>query len=967
MEEKYIIGIDFGTTYSCVGVWANGGVVIIPNEVSERTTPSVVIFENKSEYYVCEETLNHLSKKKSVKIYEIKRLLGKKYSEIGQLKEHFPFTIEKEEDGDNPIIKIEFENGGIGKYTPENIASLILKKLISNAESFLNHKIKDIVITVPADFSDNQRHAIKFAAESIPGIKVLQLINEPSAAALAAGFFSLKIKNNIIFNNYKNEKYLLGYSHPMEINDNNNIIDLNEDNLNFSLIITNTGEKQNEGKKYILVFDLGGGTYDVSLIEKDEAMFETIATAGEQLLGGGDFDNILIEYCLNTFSNIIKIDKNIIKEDYKAIQRLKIACEQTKKVLSFKLEDKIYIEDFYKEESLSISIKREIFEDLCKDLFDKIVRPLDRVIEDAKKKQVNKIDEIILVGGSSKIPKIKNILSEKFKNVPINDSINPDEAVAYGAAIFAEKLNGGNNELLDDFDYYDSTQHSYGIEVEDGLMEIIMPRGSNYPTNVTRYFHNYYSYQTSFEIKVYEGEDKYCKNNILLATFTLENLPSRPKGELICTVNFTIDINQILRVNAYVGDEIKNGIIISSDNQFINKKKIIFEDINKIETNLNEKEKQIKLTIKNYTNNFNKMNNNEEKFTIIKNYNEAVISYLSFLEEKRGDIESEKYVYLVEKLCKSYSYLYTTNLYERLSADDKINIENNVQKYIKIIGLKNPFKLKQLVMIFENIKREKSDIFYNTSILCIEVLYEKGEKIFNLEKKNSSLIAKNFYEECLSISKSSFKNEKILSLIQNNLKNKFDEIKEKCEINIIIIDANFFEELQNTQKTGKLFSNYDLDYDNLCLLSFNFAQCLKKINSVKNLNKYLNLLEIKSICLANVVKIEYLMKKRRLTLRNLLQYAEDSISIVDNYLDEDYKELDWYKEIVEIKEQIENEINENSKTSDGEIESMRKEFNEKYLCGEEEFLKFLLEKYPYKGYNKNNNIIEEYKKDKKNV
>ena len=142
MEEKYIIGIDFGTTYSCVGVWANGGVVIIPNEVSERTTPSVVIFENKSEYYVCEETLNHLSKKKSVKIYEIKRLLGKKYSEIGQLKEHFPFTIEKEEDGDNPIIKIEFENGGIGKYTPEYIASLILKKLISNAESFLNHKIK---------------------------------------------------------------------------------------------------------------------------------------------------------------------------------------------------------------------------------------------------------------------------------------------------------------------------------------------------------------------------------------------------------------------------------------------------------------------------------------------------------------------------------------------------------------------------------------------------------------------------------------------------------------------------------------------------------------------------------------------------------------------------------------------------------------------------------------------------------
>lgn len=329
MQEKQIIGIDFGTTYSCVGVWANGGVIIIPNELSERTTPSVVIFENKNKVYVCEETNNHLSKKKFVKIYEIKRLIGKKYSEIQELKKHFPYTIEKDKDGDNPIIKIEFEDGEIGEYTPEYIASLILKKLISNAESFLNQKIRDIVITVPADFNDTQRHAITFSAESIPGIKVRQLINEPSAAALAAGFFSLTIKKNAIFNYDGNKKYLC--SHPMEINDQNPIIDLNDNALNLSLIITDTNQNEDEEKKYILVFDLGGGTYDVSLIEKDEAMFETIATAGEQLLGGGDFDNILIEYCLDNFSKIINIDKNIIKEDYKAIQRLKIACEQTKK------------------------------------------------------------------------------------------------------------------------------------------------------------------------------------------------------------------------------------------------------------------------------------------------------------------------------------------------------------------------------------------------------------------------------------------------------------------------------------------------------------------------------------------------------------------------------------------------------------------------------------------------------------
>ena len=268
-------------------------------------------------------------------------------------------------------------------------------------------------------------------------------------------------------------------------------------------------------------------------------------------------------------------------------------------------------------------------------------------------------------------------------------------------------------------------------------------------------------------------------------------------------------------------------------------------------------------------------------------------------------------------------------------------------------------------MIFEKIKREKSEIFYSSSILCMEALYQKADKFFNRENKNAFLIAKNFYEECLSIANTNFKDDKILTLIQNNLKLKFEEIKEKCGINIIIIFVKFFDELQNTQETGKLFSNYNIDYDNLCLLSFNFAQCLKKINSIKNLNKYMNLLEMKSICLANIVKIEFLMKKRRLTLKNLLQYAEESISIVDSYLDGNYKELDWYKEIVDIKEKIEIEINESSKTPEEEIESMRKEFNEKYYCGEEEFLKFLLEKYPYEGYNKKNNIFEEYKKDKK--
>ena len=511
-------------------------------------------------------------KKIQLKIYEIKRIIGKKYDEIKDLINYFPFKIEKEENGDYPIIKISFDNGETAEYSPESIVSLILKKLISNAEKFLNNKINDIIITVPADFSNNQRQAIKIAAESIPGIKILQIINEPSAAALAAGFFSYnKIKNCVLLDCDKNNSL---YSAPEPIINKEiyNDINIKESYLDLSFISNNIIKNDNE-ENYFLVFDLGGGTYDVSLIEINDCILETCATAGIQMLGGGDFDNKLMEYCLDIFSSSINIDKNKIKENYKLMQRLKIACERTKKILSSKTEDIIYIEDFYNEEALNVLVTRAKFENLCKEYFDKLIPPIDRVIHDAKI-SINKIKEIILVGGSSKIPKIKQILSEKFKNIPINDSINPDEAVAYGATLFCEKLVRSNNELLKNFDYIDSTQHSYGIEVENGMMEIILPRGSKYPTSVTKYFHNYYDDQITFDIKVYEGENEYCKDNEFLGKFSLKNLPKMKKGELICSVVFGIDINQILKVNGYIAvNGERNGIIITNDNQFENKKK----------------------------------------------------------------------------------------------------------------------------------------------------------------------------------------------------------------------------------------------------------------------------------------------------------------------------------------------------------------------------------------------------------
>ena len=381
------------------------------------------------------------------------------------------------------------------------------------------------------------------------------------------------------------------------------------------------------------------------------------------------------------------------------MQRLKIACEQTKKILSIREEDRVFIEDFYEDESIDIRVTRARFEALCKELFDKLIKPLDLALKDAKAKGVSKINEIILVGGSSKIPKIKQILKNKFGNeVPINNFINPDEIVAYGAALCCEKLVRSNNELLKNFDYIDSIQHSYGIEVENGNMEILLPRGSTYPSSKSKYFHNFYDNQKSIDIKVYEGENKSCRKNQLLGKFTIENIPKKKKGELIIRVKLGIDINQIIKVSAYIGEnESTKGISIISDNPFANKKKeIILENLNKIEIDPDGKEKKLRSSMVEYSSMFIKMNNDEDKYKIIKNYKATLIEYLTFLQENRFDIESDKYILLVEYLFKSYSYIFT-NFSCSISKEEKQEMEEIILKYLKIVSFKKPFKLKQLL------------------------------------------------------------------------------------------------------------------------------------------------------------------------------------------------------------------------------------------------------------------------------
>ena len=966
--ESPRLGIDFGTTYSCVGVWKDGGIEIIPNGIGERTTPSVVIFDSPNKVYVGEETLNHISKQNSVKIYEIKRLIGKKYSELEDLLRYFSFEVVEDENQDKPLIRITFNNNESINYEPELIVSLIIKKLIANAQSYLNKIIKEIIITVPADFNNSQRNAIKYAAELNQGIKVISIINEPSAAVLSYGF-PKKFLKNMFFpfnNNYTLLNNMFNISHPMEEDIYQIDGEKDEDNGNLLKMSLKTSFIDLNENKNIIVFDFGGGTYDVSLIGVTSTIFETKASAGNQHLGGGDFDNKLMEHCLKEFSKKYNISIEDVEQQYKCMERLKIACEQTKKILSIKDHDTIFIEDFYDNKPLDCPITKAFFEYLCDEYFKELIPPLDKVLSDAKLDNT-KISEIILVGGSSKIPKVKELLKNKFPSSKINESISPDESVAYGATIYSESLIRNSGDFWANFGYLDTTQHSYGIELEDGTMEVLIPRGSNYPTNVEKFFFNAYNDQYTFVIKVFEGENKYVDDNDFLAEFTLKDFPKKKKGELCLSVTFTIDTNQILNVTGYVAEgNVRESIKIDKKPKIINDEntKLILGKITMEGDSLSKEEKKIKLEIINYCKNFKNMKTDRDKYNLIKNYNSAVNRYLSFLEEKCKDNKSEKYLFLVEKLFKSYSYLFKTQLNALVEINEKSNIQQKIEQYLEIICNNNPFRVKQLLIHFQDIKKDKSYIFYNLIIFCMQLLQKKGDDYFNNKEKISLQTAKNIYEECLLIGKVLDNDDLLYSLNDDEIIRNYNNIKDHCETQIKIISVDSLSEIENTRRTGKLFSNANhLDYDNLCLLSFNLIQSLNKLNEIEYLDENKEAFETKSICLALIAKIE-ILKNPDNPSKKLLDYCQESIMIAEK-LGEECTNTEWYKEIKDIHQKLQ----QKSFCAPPPIKQtfeIEQEFKDNYNYGIDAFLKFLLSKYPIEGFEFSDQIIDKYNKNKRN-
>jgi len=993
--NKKILGMDYGTGTCCVSTYKDGGLVIIPNGVGERTTPSIVIFDGPDKIFIGEETLHRLPKNKTMKLYEIKRLIGKKYAEIEDLLDYFPFKIIKEPNGDRPMIQMSFDGLNQVTYFPEQIATLIFKKLIDNAEDFLNQKITHVLITVPADFSENQKSMVKYAAEKVEGVQVIRVLNEPCAAVLAYGFpkfilekkfapfnkyFSL-VKNNSVFhpmeemsiisstnldnskNNSENGVSLI----TNEINNEEVINSLNNNMIINENVIKNSLLTQNKDLMKIIVFDLGAGTYDVSLVflDKDNKIFEAKWYDGDQKLGGSDFDNKLIDYSLKEFCQRNNYNEKDIKKNYKCMQRLKIACEETKKFLSVNLEDTISLDDFYDNKPLSCKISRAKFEQLCDDLFKRLIRPIDQLLQKASLNNTD-IDEIILVGGSSKIPKVKKIIEDKFNGVPINDSISPDEAVAYGAIIYAESLRRVDEQFWQDFNYIDKTGHSYGVEIEDGTVQVIVPKGTEYPHPYNYYFHTVFDFQYTFEINVYEGEKKYAYENKLIGEFTIENIPKRPAGEVLLKVTMCVEDNQDLRVTCVVEGEEEHELVINRRNQFPNLKNSssLSMSANNELNPLNNEEKSMQQIIFEYTKDFNRQKTENDRYDLIKKYNEAVINYLNFFENKYKAISSEKYLYLLDKLFKSYMYIFKTNLRVLIDIGEKEGIKNNIKLFLKKISVSAPFRIKQLLEHFKDIKNSYFEERLNIIVFSMELLYNKGIENYNKKEKNHHIHAKTLFEESLKISNIFNLKDEQSNMIPETM-GKYKNIVDDCEKKIKLISAvTSLSEIEDLKTQGKLFNNENkLENDDLSLLSFNLELSIKKINSINQLNQNPQALETKSFYLANIVKIAFIKNEKNMNLEHLYGLALESISIAkkSNLINKP-----WFKEINNLKTQIENKMaNAQPAPHVENINDIDKKFSELLNKGNEELLKHILKNYPYNGHVSIEQSIEQYKKNKK--
>ena len=895
--KDYNIGIDFGTSNSCAGIYMNGTVKVAPNKIGERTTPSIVLFTNK-ERLVGEEALNQNTEDINNIIYEVKRFIGLNYQEFEEdgFKKYLNYDIENI-DG-IPKVKLII-NGKIEFKTAEEISSLIIKKVVQNAEDFIAEseqveglKITKAIITVPAHFNENQKNAVRSAAR-MAGIEIPRIINEPTAAALAYG-----IGHDLIAEDPSKNK-----------NFNNKSIIRNQNELEMAPLVVDIVKSEEK----VIVFDLGGGTFDITLLnikknKEGQLVFEVELTNGDIHLGGSDFDNMMIDYCIKEFCRRTDFDEKEVRKDKKACHRLKVKCENAKKLLSTINQIIINVDNFYGEEDLYIKMTLNLFENICQELFSRINTIINDVLEEAGK-NISDIDKVILVGGATRMIGVKSLLNKLFGESKIKDNINPDEAVAIGATLEAAKIeiNDKMHFVLQDIVPYNigiSTINPKIDEINKGnIMYTIIKKYSKIPCSEEKTFSNNITQKNkNLIIKIYEGNDKYAEKNTKLGELKVENISK--VGKIEYKLKFIIDVNGELTVQ------------LTSDSLGINKEQSFRNITHAIVYN-----KKIKIS-KNksigYIGNMVK-SISSSKLSIAKSYNnpeEKIKNLVECCQSYEELIESYKLFSVNNESAYEKIFNYTLELFnlyvERIKLKDmnkdnikKIieSVKEKMKNLISIIGY-----MEELLSVFLKIRESCKNEFYSIFVDFMELLNNEGIEKKN-KKKFSRYYSKLYFEKVFYTLKK-FVRQDDLFIIDKKIKERYEKQKSINEEELKKVNS-FTNFIETKIKEGK-FLYGQTGFTMMGKKIEQFEQNMKSEDVQEILDLFQNMVDsfdkkenslAEAYCLANIIKINYVIYKVK-DYDKLVKYINRFEKIMDGREDEKYN---WYEEIKEIIKNIEDE------------------------------------------------------------